>query len=487
MGHGFKHGASGVPLNFKIVGGTTEPTNPKENMIWVNTDQKITEWAFAAENPYVHTSENLYTNVGAKTGYYLNASGEEIAGTNSKEITGNIMLPEGTTSVTVVASITASTETSHAFYDVEGKLISTVLRKTGTVEYDVPSGAASIRISVRSDDPGSLVATYIASKEGTWKISSTAGEIVGTAGGITFTKKNAGKAIFAFARNQDYTIPLLVSDNKDAAVLIGADGYEYEAFAFTYKGKLYYNTYPGLGIDLWDTASPKMKWTIDPDAIKKYLVEILEGNKPNSVPEGTVWFKTVEESVVGFNALKKNRVMVHPVSAKQYQSGAFADVTAKSYQGGAWVDWIRYLYHEGDEYTGITGGWTSDGWTAGTETVVAATKHNTYILLGESTTERSRHITAVEKKLSFTENTKAVCVLAETVKTSDGCFNIRLTSETSKDNPVATILTNGTVGETETFRLDVSGVSPGEYYVMLDCYTSNAMTRQAKIYSIWLE
>ena len=42
---------SGVELNFEIVGGTNQPENPKENTIWVNTDQEITEWAFSVEEP----------------------------------------------------------------------------------------------------------------------------------------------------------------------------------------------------------------------------------------------------------------------------------------------------------------------------------------------------------------------------------------------------------------------------------------------------
>lgn len=38
-------------LNFKLVGGTTQPTDPSENMIWVNTDETITGWAFAPAAP----------------------------------------------------------------------------------------------------------------------------------------------------------------------------------------------------------------------------------------------------------------------------------------------------------------------------------------------------------------------------------------------------------------------------------------------------
>lgn len=41
----------GAPLNFKVVGGTSTPTSPKENTIWVNTDTEITSWIFSATQP----------------------------------------------------------------------------------------------------------------------------------------------------------------------------------------------------------------------------------------------------------------------------------------------------------------------------------------------------------------------------------------------------------------------------------------------------
>ena len=48
--HGFG-GGSGSELNFEVVGGTTQPENPKENTIWINTDTEITEWIFSATEP----------------------------------------------------------------------------------------------------------------------------------------------------------------------------------------------------------------------------------------------------------------------------------------------------------------------------------------------------------------------------------------------------------------------------------------------------
>lgn len=38
-------------LNFKVVGGTTQPSSPKENTIWVNTSTAIGEWQMAAAQP----------------------------------------------------------------------------------------------------------------------------------------------------------------------------------------------------------------------------------------------------------------------------------------------------------------------------------------------------------------------------------------------------------------------------------------------------
>lgn len=52
MAKGFKQGAGGGnPLNFRVVGGTAEPANPKENTLWVNTDHKITSWIFSPAEP----------------------------------------------------------------------------------------------------------------------------------------------------------------------------------------------------------------------------------------------------------------------------------------------------------------------------------------------------------------------------------------------------------------------------------------------------
>ena len=55
MGEAFitRRGGGPAGLNFEVVGGTTQPKNPKENTIWINTAQEITRWDFSAEHPYL--------------------------------------------------------------------------------------------------------------------------------------------------------------------------------------------------------------------------------------------------------------------------------------------------------------------------------------------------------------------------------------------------------------------------------------------------
>lgn len=52
MGNAFLYGANGsAALNFRIIGGTTQPQSPRENDIWVNTSVPINGWIFSAEQP----------------------------------------------------------------------------------------------------------------------------------------------------------------------------------------------------------------------------------------------------------------------------------------------------------------------------------------------------------------------------------------------------------------------------------------------------
>lgn len=44
----------GVELNFKVVNGTSTPSSPSENTIWINTSQTVTSWCFSPIEPNVY-------------------------------------------------------------------------------------------------------------------------------------------------------------------------------------------------------------------------------------------------------------------------------------------------------------------------------------------------------------------------------------------------------------------------------------------------
>lgn len=73
-------GVPDIKINYSVVGGTEEPANPTENMIWVNTDQEITDYKLSKYEPknsiegmvwiYLDNTSNVYF-------YTLNINGRE--------------------------------------------------------------------------------------------------------------------------------------------------------------------------------------------------------------------------------------------------------------------------------------------------------------------------------------------------------------------------------------------------------------------------
>lgn len=84
--------------------------------------------------------------------------------------------------------------------------------------------------------------------------------------------------------------------------------------------------------------------------------------------EGLVWVTVGSSSGVAFNALRKNTLMVYPISAKQYTGGEWVARAAQSWQGGEWVSWWAEgtLFENGVDDTDVTGGWTSYPYIAAT-------------------------------------------------------------------------------------------------------------------------
>lgn len=97
-------------------------------------------------------------------------------------------------------------------------------------------------------------------------------------------------------------------------------------------------------------------WINTSTDITSHIFSVTEPESPES---GMVWISVDTYSPVAFPATEENPVMVYPISAKQYVSGAWVSKIAKIYQGGQWVDWTMYLYNKGAEYVDPS---TGQGW-----------------------------------------------------------------------------------------------------------------------------
>lgn len=251
MAKGFKHGAGGgTSLNFKVV-GNPQPENSKENTIWVDTDEPITGWGFSTTNPFVESVE-IYTSVGAQSGVYIDQDGSIVSSANMKLTTDKIPLPEKTVSVTITANSTVTTAVSHAFYDESGNLMSTVKRQTGTVTYDVPAGAKSIRIGIYNGDKESLLANIPHTQNGdVW-----VGIDVASTRNFNALKKN-NIQVYPVSAKQ-YVSGEWV--NKTAKIYKGGEWLDFSD-GYLYKRGTWYN---GIALDETFThGSPTLKYNDD--------------------------------------------------------------------------------------------------------------------------------------------------------------------------------------------------------------------------------
>ena len=195
--------------------------------------------------------------------------------------------------------------------------------------------------------------------------------------------------------------------------------------------------------------------------------------------EGVVWITIGTTSDVEFSPLKDNTIKIYPLRVKQYISGTWIEKVVKTYQNGAWVDWWNSeLYNLGDEYTHITGGFTSfcpgivDLTSMGT-----ATKYDTYMYLYANGTSsaigpaKMIDLTHFNKlNINFTSsssNNRRGIAVSKTKKYSDWAASIGASSTGVKS-------------------VNISSLT-GEYYVFVYTWAYSTYPESTKFDKIWLE
>lgn len=191
--------------------------------------------------------------------------------------------------------------------------------------------------------------------------------------------------------------------------------------------------------------------------------------QPEEMQPGEVWISTGTASPVAFDALKKNTVMVYPISAKQMQNGTLVDVTAKSWQNGQWVEWITtsYLYNSGDSCTDVGGEWISyyngGSFKLTDECIDISSSNHTSgaVIIGKNNTIDVTNINEITLKAEIVNvnNESFVTIGLATTKVSTIAAVNSAPAKTQRS-------TASDAGKTVEVTVDVSAMS-GQYYVFI--------------------
>ena len=216
--------------------------------------------------------------------------------------------------------------------------------------------------------------------------------------------------------------------------------------------------------DALNAATPKEN-TIGIAPITAISSWVFSATEPEKPIEDMVWIYNGTSSSVAFNALKKNGVMVYPISAKQLVNGEWVNKTAKTYQNGAWASWTTYYYKEGNTYDDVTGGYTLDDATLEADNIkirITSDGQAGYI------TTNNKVDVSVISALSIKYNIEIVSSYARTGTVYLYATDNKLTSPSDSVGSGATVTKEYKEGTNmeDTISLDVSSVT-GEKYIFV--------------------
>lgn len=191
--------------------------------------------------------------------------------------------------------------------------------------------------------------------------------------------------------------------------------------------------------------------------------------QPEEAAEGLVWLSIGTESSVAFNALKKNKLAVYPVSASQFVGGAWVSKTARSRQGGKWVSWWLpgTLFADGIDARELTGGWASKAFSAGSG-IDGATVYVSVSSEGVSATlsngYKSTFICTKNKIDTSGFNTLRMEFSEANRSTASGAINACLYSDEGYTTAASAAVISTTGGKNLSPEIDVSNLN-GKYYI----------------------
>ena len=200
--------------------------------------------------------------------------------------------------------------------------------------------------------------------------------------------------------------------------------------------------------------------------------------EPSDVDEGFLWIYSGASGSVRFNALKKNSIVIFPGSTLQFVGGSWSYVDAYIFQDGKWVQfamaWNGYYFENGDQHKGVTGGWTSEGYsyyaysmiggTVGSSINTATSGSNTASMVG---TASPIDLTDVDKIHIKVESVYGFSFFVVMATKSLGASDLR------------TSLSSGEI------TVDVSGLSGNYYLAIASVGSATYATANAIVNAVW--
>lgn len=409
MAVGFKHGSSGGGdlFSFTVVKSSTQPTDPKENTIWVNGDySNMGSWDICPTEPHrVSRTDNLIVYP------YLNGT-KTVSGVTFTD------LFESTGDRNNRGKISASGTNSSS-----GTIVYR-LSNSGIANRELLLQPGTYYLSGNCESSSStthrllLVYSY-----DNWATTTTVNELTNNG---KFTLEKVAKARISIQISGGKTVtdavyqPMLEKDSKGAAYTMG-----------------------------------------------------------NAT--GQVWIKTDPNSTILMDAVKgKNNIAIPLGSAYEYAThDGWVGMASQIYQNGQWKElaapWDGYYFKDGEQYTDVTGGWTSTDWN-NTGTVNVG---DTIVLSGSSTTT-AKIATANTVDLTDVKKIWFDSPNGANGQAYGGYLVVTKSKSIATEEVVATVAIN-TAG---TGSVDVSGLS-GKYYICL--YASGSGLAYADVRAVWME
>ena len=206
--------------------------------------------------------------------------------------------------------------------------------------------------------------------------------------------------------------------------------------------------------------------------------------QPENMADGEIWFYDDKTSFAEFNALKRNKIMVYPVSAKQMVSGELRDVTAEIYRNGEWASFgpsTVYLMKSGEANPNDF------------EYDVYSKEYGSCTITAEKISLSVAKLLSFQKKETVDlTRYKTVHFNVDCTRTANGQFHLCASKESLLGNYLTDLSAPAMVAPeatgTQELKLDVTNLS-GNYYIGgKTSYRNNAGGyTDIEIYDIWID